>query len=92
MAARRYYLRARRLCVLLDDPGQESAWHTKQISQPGTALPPTLPCLARLNAAGYLALEDFGLDTPLPVDAEELIREAHLQPFEARAVLDALRS
>jgi hypothetical protein len=87
---RRYHLRARRTAEFEQSPGLASAHYGRQLAEPGAPLPSNFPCLSKLNAAGYHAFEDFGLDVPNTVDLEELQREAGLSLPEARAVLASL--
>lgn len=85
MTARRHYLRVQRFAGLMMEPGLVSAFYAKQLEEPGTPLPPDFPALTKLNAAHYFATEDL-----YEADVAELVREAHLNRFEAVAVLTAL--
>lgn len=65
MSPRRWYLLKAREAHHQQDHALESAWLAKQLEQPGTPLPATLPGREALLAAGYVALEDLrGAEAP----------------------------
>ena len=82
LSTRRYYLLKRlflrRNCL------EEDVWVGKQQAEPGVALPPEYPSLARLTELGYSTVEDLNGAT-----SDELLDQG-LTKREAAAVLAAL--
>lgn len=83
-SARRYCLLKRRASAQRLDVPLASAWHAKQLAEPGESLAEGFPLRARLAAAGYVAREDL-----LGATVEEL-QQAGFTSREAAAVLAAL--
>ena len=82
---RRYLLRKAKSAVALEQGALALVWRAKQLEQPGTPLPATLPHRAKLVAAWYEAVEDAR-----GADVSELRESAGLSRSEAEAVLAAL--
>ncbi len=83
-SARRYYLSKRRQAEEAGDRALAAVWQSKQLSEPGEALPDTFPSREQLAPAGYTTFEDLrGAST------EELVN-AGLPLYEAAAALAAL--
>lgn len=83
--ARRYYLLNALSAERTEDLGLAGAWRSKQLGQPGTALPPSFPFAAQLAEVGYLAVEDLA-----GADFGELEQTTDLPPTHIEAVLNAL--
>jgi hypothetical protein len=85
LSPRRFYL-SKRIAARLTDGGFGLAaiWQHHQEQQPHTLLPAGFPAKAKLEAAGYTALEDL-----VGASADELIDWAALSQLEAQAALAA---
>lgn len=83
-SARRYYLLKGQAAARRYDFPLASAWHGKQLAEPGESLAEGFPLRARLASAGYVAREDL-----LGATVEEL-QQAGFTSREAAAVLAAL--
>lgn len=82
---RRYHLSRMWAAQQIGDCAIASLLRTKQLAEPGTALPATFPQKAKLEAAGYVADTDL-----VGADECELREQAGLTASQAAAVLAAL--
>ena len=82
-SVRRFYLAKRHAAASCGDTALELVWEAKQLEQPGTSLPDDFPYAARLDEAGYVALEDLD-----GADEEELVEQG-FTTREATAILAA---
>jgi len=83
--ARRYYLLSALSAERTEDLGLAGAWRSKQLDQPGTALPPGFPFAAQLAEVGYTTVEDLD-----GADERELEQTTDLPSEHIEAILKAL--
>lgn len=84
ITARRFYLSKRITARLNGDTALSKIWHYHQEQQAHTDLPADFPAKAKLEAAGYTALEDL-----VGASTAELLDWARLSQREAKAALAA---
>ena len=84
ITARRFYLSKRIAARLIGELALSATWHHHQDQQPHTLLPADFPAKAKLESAGYTAIEDLE-----GASVEELLDWASLSTHEAEAALAA---